>query len=73
MRSPSHILSSPAGLRAEISASGAVRRLDCGQTALTLFIGSEVESGPANLYLRRRSDKPAHTPLLGPASPTRLA
>jgi len=69
---PARIVTSPAGLRAEIAASGAVRRLDCGPTTLTLFIGSEVECGPANIFLRRRAGKPEWTPLLGPASPTRL-
>lgn len=66
-------ISSRAGLKAEIAASGAVRRLDCGPTSLTLFTGSEVECGPANLYLRRRGGKSDWTPLLGPQSPTRFA
>jgi len=70
------ILTSRSGLRAEITASGAVRRLDCGPTTLSLFIGSELECGPANLFLRRRSpaksDNPAWTALLGPMSPTRF-
>jgi 1,2-beta-oligoglucan phosphorylase len=68
---PAKVLSSPSGLRAEISASGAVRRLDCGPTTLTLFVGNEVECGPANLFLRRRGGS-ERTPLLGPASPTRF-
>ena len=66
------IVTSRSGLRAEVSASGAVRRLDCGPTSMTLFVGSEVECGPANLFLRRRSGKFDWTPLLGPASPTRF-
>lgn len=72
MSAPARILTSRSGLRAEITASGAVRRLDCGPTTLTLFIGSEVECGPANLFLRRRSQESDWTPLLGPASPTRF-
>jgi cellobiose phosphorylase len=73
MGAAANILTSRAGLRAEISAGGAVRRLDCGPTTLTLFVGSEVECGPANLFLRRLSGKRDWTPLLGPASPTRFA
>ena len=65
-------MTSRSGLRAEISASGALRRLDCGATTLTLFAGNEVECGPANIFLRRRAAETAWTPLLGPASPTRL-
>jgi cellobiose phosphorylase len=72
MSTPARIVTSRAGLRAEIAAHGAVRRLDCGATTLTLFIGSEVECGPANLFLRRRGGKPDWTPLLGPESPTRF-
>jgi 1,2-beta-oligoglucan phosphorylase len=65
------ILTSRSGLRAEISDSGSLRRLDCGPTTLSLFIGNEVEDGLANLFLRRRSGTPDWTPLLGAASPTR--
>ncbi len=66
------ILTSRAGLRAELTESGALRRFDCGPTTLTLFVGSQIECGPANLFLRRRSAAAGWTPLLGPASPTRL-
>ena len=72
MGTPAKIVTSPSGLRAELTASGAVRRFDCGATTLTLFIGSEVECGPANLFLRRRGGRPGWAPLLGPASPTRF-
>jgi cellobiose phosphorylase len=65
-------LTSRSGLRAEIAEAGALRRLDCGSTTLTLFIGNEVECGPANLFLRRRTGKTEWTPLLGPSSPTRF-
>jgi len=52
-------LHSRSGLRARINANGAVRRFDCeapqGQTiCLPLFVGNELDGGPANLYLRRR-------------------
>ncbi|MGH8319086.1 MAG: GH36-type glycosyl hydrolase domain-containing protein [Steroidobacteraceae bacterium] len=66
-------LTSRSGLRAEVTGSGTLRRLDCGPTTLTLFIGNEVECGPANLFLRRRSGTPGWTPLLGPSGPTRFA
>ena len=72
MATAAKILTSRSGLRAEISASGAVRRLDCGPTTLNLFIGNEVECGPANLFLRRRTGSPDGVPLLGPGSPTRF-
>ena len=61
------------GLRVEANLNGALRRLDCNAVCLTLFVGNEVEGGPANLYLRRRTaGSPEWTPLLGPASPTRF-
>src|ERR1700728_4447550 len=65
-------LASPSGLRAEINANGSLRRLDCDAISLALFVGNEVEGGPANLYLRRHSDKIEWTPLLGPSSRTRF-
>jgi 1,2-beta-oligoglucan phosphorylase len=64
------IVTSRSGLRAELTESGAMRRFDCGPTTLTLFVGNEVECGPANLFLRRLTGKRDWTPLLGPASPT---
>ncbi|HEV2270040.1 MAG TPA: hypothetical protein VGR92_11315 [Steroidobacteraceae bacterium] len=72
MGTPAKIVTSRSGLRAEFTASGAVRRFDCGPTTLTLFVGSEVECGPANLFLRRRAGRSDWTPLLGPTSPTRF-
>ena len=70
MGSAPKIVTSRSGLRAELTESGAMRRLDCGPTTLTLFVGNEIECGPANLFLRRLSGKRDWTPLLGPASPT---
>ena len=72
MGTPARIVTSRAGLRAEITESGAVRRFDCGPITLTLFVGNEVECGPANLFLRRRAGRSDWAPLLGPASPTRF-
>ncbi len=48
-------LASPSGLRAEINANGSLRRFDCGAITLSLYLGNELEGGPANLYLRRRA------------------
>ncbi|HTX06246.1 MAG TPA: hypothetical protein VMD06_10485 [Steroidobacteraceae bacterium] len=73
MSRPRIILTSRSGLRAELSEGGALRRLDCGASSLSLFIGNEVEGGPTNLFLRRRGGTPAWTALLGPSSPTRFA
>jgi cellobiose phosphorylase len=66
-------LTGTGGLSAEVNLNGSLRRLDRGPVALVLFVGNELDGGPANLYLRRRSAGPlAWTPLLGPASPTRF-
>ena len=65
-------LKSAAGIQAQLSTSGSLRRLDCGAVSLLLFGGSELEAGPANLYLRRRGGPLEYTPLLGPRSPTRF-
>jgi cellobiose phosphorylase len=66
-------LSSPSGLRAILNANGSLQRLDCGAIALALFVGNEIEGGPANLYLRRHSGRIDYIPLLGPCSPTRFS
>jgi 1,2-beta-oligoglucan phosphorylase len=66
-------LTSRSGLSLEVTSRGALRRFDCGNTTLNLFLGNELEGGPANLYLRRhRSGTTEFTPLLGPRSPTRF-
>lgn len=62
--------STDSGLRFELNGNGSICRIDHGDIMLNLFLGNEVEGGPANLYLRRL-DQPAHAlPLLGPSSPT---
>jgi 1,2-beta-oligoglucan phosphorylase len=66
----SMLLKNAAGLEARLNTNGSLRRLDCGAVSLLLFVGSELESGPANLYLRRLRDPLEWTPLLGPRSPT---
>jgi 1,2-beta-oligoglucan phosphorylase len=66
-------LTSRSGLSLEVTSRGALRRFDCGSTALNLFVGNELEGGPTNLYLRRHhSGTTEFTPLLGPRSPTRF-
>lgn len=65
-------ISASSGLRVEANLNGALRRLDCDPVCLALFVGNEIEGGPANLYLRRHTDKIEWTELLGPRSPTRF-
>ena len=64
------LLTSRAGLRAEFNANGSLRRFDAGSICLPLFVGNEIEGGPANFYLRRHTAVIESTPLLGPGSPT---
>jgi len=66
-------LQSPSGLRVQVNRNGSLRRIDHGNVLLNLFPGSEVDPGPANLYLRRHAAPVAWTPLLGPSSPATFA
>lgn len=63
-------------LSIDFNANGSMRRMDCGETVINLFPGSEVEAGPANVYLRRGVDAAGRATdciaLLGPGSPTHL-
>ena len=60
------------GLNLTIDDTGCVRRIDCGDTLINLFVANAVENGPTNLYLRLHTgDAVEVTPLLGPGSPTR--
>ncbi|MGH8138470.1 MAG: GH36-type glycosyl hydrolase domain-containing protein [Steroidobacteraceae bacterium] len=63
-------LTSRSGLRLQINANGSLCRFDCEAISLTLFVGNEIEGGPANLYLRRHGETLEWTPLLGPSSRT---
>jgi 1,2-beta-oligoglucan phosphorylase len=50
-----------------------LRRLDVGQRSILLYPADELESGPANLFLRRRTATGRHVcALLGPGSPARV-
>ncbi|HEY5937504.1 MAG TPA: hypothetical protein VIU61_22815, partial [Kofleriaceae bacterium] len=68
-RSFPHVIQSPAGLRVELNRNGSIRRMDHGDVTVNLFLGSELEGGPANVWLRRHDGALSVTPLLGPASP----
>ena len=63
---------SPAGLVVHVNANGSIRRMEHGDIVLNLFPGTEMEGGPANLYLRRLGNQISWTPLLGPRSPLAL-
>ncbi len=62
-----------AGLKAELNANGSLRHLRLHDVQVNLFVGNEVEGGPANLWLRLRDDAGVDlVPLLGPRSPLGL-
>jgi cellobiose phosphorylase len=63
------VLRNAAGLAVQVNANGSIRRIDHGPIVVTLFLGTEVEGGPTNLYLRRHGTAIQSTPLLGPRSP----
>src|SRR4030095_9872332 len=46
-----------------------IRRIECRDVIVNAWLGNELEGGPANLYLRRRGERIAWIPLLGPRSP----
>ena len=62
-------LASPSDLAVQVNANGSLRRIDHRDVIVNAYLGSEVEGGPANLYLRRRGARIEWTPLLGPRSP----
>jgi cellobiose phosphorylase len=55
-----------------MNANGSIRRMDHGDILLNLFLGTEIEGGPANLYLRRHGTSIEAVPLLGPQSPAAI-
>ncbi|MDY0066752.1 MAG: hypothetical protein RBS02_10245 [Steroidobacteraceae bacterium] len=59
------------GLAAEFCRHGALRLMSFGELAINLFVGSEIDGGPANLWLRvRRAGELQFAPLLGPYAGT---
>lgn len=62
-------VTSQSGLRFEFNANGSIRRMDHGDIMINMYLGNEVEGGPANLYLRRLGSPVEAIPLLGPRSP----
>lgn len=62
-------ITSPSELVVQVNANGSIRRIDHRDVMLGTFLGSEVEGGTANLYLRVRGAPIRATPLLGPKSP----
>ena len=68
VEAPVH-LASPSGLTVQVNRNGSIRRMDHHDIILNMFVGSEIEGGPANLYLRRRGTAIESTPLVGPRSP----
>ena len=64
-----------AGLAFEFNHNGSLRHLRLHDVHVNLFVGNEVEGGPANLWLRLHDDDAAGVelvPLLGPRSPLGL-
>ncbi len=62
-------LAGPSGLSFEINANGSIRRIDHADVMINLFLGNEMEGGPANLHLRVLGERPWEIPLIGPRSP----
>jgi cellobiose phosphorylase len=63
---------SPSGLCLQVNANGSIRRIDHRDVILNLFLGSEIEGGPTNVYLRRHGASIECVPLLGPRSPAAI-
>jgi 1,2-beta-oligoglucan phosphorylase len=62
-------VSSRSGMSAEFTGSGTLRRLEVLGQSILLYPADDLEAGPANLYLRRRSGPVGEAiPLLGPAA-----
>jgi cellobiose phosphorylase len=66
-------LESPSGLAVVVNRNGSLRRLEHRDVVVNTFPGTEMEGGPANVFLRRHGTTVEHVPLLGPRSPGRVA
>ncbi|MGV1003867.1 MAG: GH36-type glycosyl hydrolase domain-containing protein [Candidatus Nanopelagicales bacterium] len=66
-------LQSPGGISATATSTGALGRLECAGINLNLYPGTELEGGPAQIYLRKLGTQITSTPLLGPGAPGGLA
>ena len=53
---------SPSGMSAELNENGSLRRMDCGDIMLNVFLGNEAEGGQSNIHLRSNGKS---IPLLG--------
>jgi 1,2-beta-oligoglucan phosphorylase len=63
-------LASPSGMTAWFTEGSVLRRLEVGERSILLYPADELESGPANLFLRRRGAAGRDVcALLGPGSP----
>jgi cellobiose phosphorylase len=60
---------SPSGLSVQVNANGSIRRMDHRDIILNLFLGTEIEGGPSDIYLRRHGASIESISLLGPRSP----
>lgn len=60
------------GLRIQVNGNGSIKRIDCGDILVNLFLGTEVEGGPANIYVRRHAKDFALLPLLGPYTKSKI-
>ncbi|MEP6752148.1 MAG: hypothetical protein ABI959_05335 [Candidatus Dormiibacterota bacterium] len=71
-RHPAMGVTSPSGMSAEFTTSGALRRLEVAGRSILLYPADELEAGPANLYMRLKGSAVEATPLLGPQAGRRL-
>ena len=62
-------------IHAEFTSAGVPHRLRCGDLSILQYPGSELEAGPHQIWLRRRSASGSHafTGLLGPSSGATVA
>ncbi|GIH20460.1 GH36-type glycosyl hydrolase domain-containing protein [Rugosimonospora africana] len=73
-RGAANSLSSPSGMTASFTAAGCLSTLEVDGVWLLMYPATQLEPGPANLWLRRHAAGGVEwTPLLGPASPSTVA